>query len=1629
MVRFNFSSPNGGGKLSRKERLEQAKREAEAEQSRRRNFGFLKTGEKRMSSVSMNRTREHARQLAMAYNEPEGTPTSVSSGQGLLNFGEQEHFDPFSSASTDFANFSARQQVVTNARSGSLLDHHFSKAHKQEREPTASTQDSLDTSSIGSAYDMDFLSSRQPNAFASQQRRTPNKPTSLDQFVESTRSPYQGTGSYSGASLDRSGRVVAERSVISMPTIPTNSSMQASFARQQSLSSSSAPRTSSVGAAARRRMRNQMRQTSSSASVNSSFDDASFTSTPPESPASTGKHISGSTSKNKLTHYQRPQTGSFYSQSSSGNNSHASNSQISASESNALFDKNAMDGGFTFDAFGLDQSQVEREINEAMQELAGQGMPGFSVFFNGDSDGEFPSMNWDSPANSHRSSPVPSDSEQDGFEDGFRVTRGLHAYPNASPSASDRSFSSPASRRLMRSQAKGSTTPPRWEAPSSARRKDPARNIFPDPVSNPWKEDPWGSGDEATNSDFGGTKSEILPSSFQPQPRYTSTYADSKSDVGVSTPYQKSVSFSKDVRLPEKLPPPEHMNDESSNDEESDIMKEELVKEFAQDFVSRVSPRHSQSPTARQYEHDNSRMPQYSYNQPDSYSNQHASQSADFEQHQHEYRYGNIGAASEDLQAKSSIGAHDMAYDDEYETSQHAEQDDEIRNTEHYEQSHNYAHYEERPYMRNRGEQAHYEQSEYLSSRNHMNVESASDTSRFSNLRSKYESKRGTSPPENPSDNLQDGHYEDSQYDDQEQFVNYEDEAFSNVGTDANEAMRGEPTVATSTRKWTNNYNSNGQANYRPEIPAETNSDYSDYGNGASLDKETFEPSDTSTSRTEEKKDDEQLAEKPASKISKWQAWESKATPPTSTTTSPIPFTRKKWGSATASSSHTAIAGLPIKTPDMLEANRQEKAKNRTEELRPSHHDKPSPSNLKSPGSFEKAATVSTQRASECQTERTSFASLRSRLKPSGSREESKSEGGAAYKSSVAASVVDRLRRESPTSGTISGSKSDTPSTPTFLAGVKLRKTGALQLGEQETKASGYASSPMNASPSSLASLSHGWQGAKKGETHVEPEKPVERKLTYRERRELELKRQEEEKAKLEGIKKEGPKKDVASLIRQRIAANKQQGVASPPTQSSTSPSVAQFRKNLKPVNTASSSPRLAPISSPKFVSQQSPIHTQQPPQASPSNSDQPLQPKRFEDKPSSTASKSYLDHTPAQIDTQSRGGPYDRSGLLSPASAMTEMTYSTDNSQSGNGNFAKPQASPGHDSMPQNPEHGSPSPSDEQDDEPPPSTNKIAALFASRSNSMAPVAKAPTPSAPPPPVPPPINRPAFQLSSDEDAGKGDVKAMLSNFLGARSNPLALIPAPKKEDDTDALMYQKRHEEHSPEKKREQDRVPLPPAAATGGARPALKDDPKYERYFRMLKVGMPMEVVKHAMLKDGNDPSVMDGDHNKPVGLPLKEDPKYTKYFKMLKLGMPVEQVKHAMTRDGMEAGILDMDPNLPATAFEQKSKSEPKTKDTHRRARLHWKTLAKITRNSLWSRIEKEPEATNVDFDEEEFKELFQADIDQPSGSPKRTGSHKKKGAAVRVIDAKRANNGGIILARVKMSHDEMADIVDRM
>ncbi|KAL3919028.1 MAG: hypothetical protein SGILL_003960, partial [Bacillariaceae sp.] len=622
-------------------------------------------------------------------------------------------------------------------------------------------------------------------------------------------------------------------------------------------------------------------------------------------------------------------------------------------------------------------------------------------------------------------------------------------------------------------------------------------------------------------------------------------------------------------------------------------------------------------------------------------------------------------------------------------------------------------------------------------------------------------------------------------------------------------------------------------------------------------------------------------------------------------------------------------------TPALVEARRQEKQKQKIQSLR------------KSMGVVDK------------------------RISPS-----SKSEVGLPSQgSTVADRILNRVRRESPRASTSPGyaddSKSDGGSTPSFLANVKLRKVAS----PSETLAQAHMVAESSSTPKSAErSVSYREQEARaevrareSDETHRQPsiaspvsEKPPERKLTYRERRELELQRQREEQAKVESTPEEVPKKDVASLIRKRIAASKQKTVSAP---DSPSEDLSNTRSRLK------SAQQGATISSPR------PAH-----QIDVSSAD----------RRSSAGSPMRQDTrrspaTPREVDTR-------------PEPRTSSSPYGNKEGKSGIEN-----ATPDESNIMSSPIK-SPSKSLEQ-------------FLAGRIPSTPPTEKASST--------PPVADVARKVEVPDDVSQSDVKSMLSSFLGSRAPPA--LPLPAKEDDTEAL---KKHLVKSPTTTSPKEEVdspppPPPPSYQSSGSMPALKDDPKFERYFRMLKMGLPSEVAKHAMIRDGLDPSVLDLDPNKPIGVPLKADPKFEKYFKMLKIGIAMGQIKHAMERDGLNPEIMDQDHSLPVMTVEKRQ--EKKQKETHRRARLHWKTIGNVVRNSLWAKVENE--ITDIDIDEEEFNELFKADLKASSNANKVASSSKKKGAAVRVIDAKRANNGGIILARLKMTHDEMADAVDRI
>jgi hypothetical protein len=230
-----------------------------------------------------------------------------------------------------------------------------------------------------------------------------------------------------------------------------------------------------------------------------------------------------------------------------------------------------------------------------------------------------------------------------------------------------------------------------------------------------------------------------------------------------------------------------------------------------------------------------------------------------------------------------------------------------------------------------------------------------------------------------------------------------------------------------------------------------------------------------------------------------------------------------------------------------------------------------------------------------------------------------------------------------------------------------------------------------------------------------------------------------------------------------------------------------------------------------------------------------------------------------------------------------------------------------------------------------------------------------------------------------------------------------------------------------------------------------LKDDPEYGKYFRMEKVGLPRDAVKNALVRDGKDPSIIDLDPNKSLksqisgeieqkdtGIPMKDDPDYDKYFKMEKMGMPKDVVRNALVRDGRNPAIADFDPKMSVEFQLKKLKSLPekpvvkkKKKKKVRRKKIYWNPIdpSKLKKDSIWNIVSDRVEMENLDYDQKEFEELFTESAEANAKQKKKAPAKKEAKKAVQAIDPKRSMNGGIVLSRIKTDREKVAEFVGKM
>eukprot|EP00968_Pinguiococcus_pyrenoidosus_P019333 scaffold2094_cov239-Pinguiococcus_pyrenoidosus.AAC.7 len=226
------------------------------------------------------------------------------------------------------------------------------------------------------------------------------------------------------------------------------------------------------------------------------------------------------------------------------------------------------------------------------------------------------------------------------------------------------------------------------------------------------------------------------------------------------------------------------------------------------------------------------------------------------------------------------------------------------------------------------------------------------------------------------------------------------------------------------------------------------------------------------------------------------------------------------------------------------------------------------------------------------------------------------------------------------------------------------------------------------------------------------------------------------------------------------------------------------------------------------------------------------------------------------------------------------------------------------------------------------------------------------------------------------------------------------------------------------------------PAVAAG---PPLKDDPKYTKYLKMLKSGVPKAAVAHKMRSDGLDPAALDADPEQPFGTPmaaaapsappLKDDPKYAKYLKMIKSGVPKPAVAHKMKGDGLDPAALDADPNVPfgSAASAAVAPKAPK-KAKKRRKRLHWQAVdqSQLGGDSIW--LSQDSEVQNLDLKLDDFEMLF-VQSNATQAKPKKAAKKSARKEKVALIDGRRATNAGIAIARIKLTYAQMREKITNL
>ncbi|KAG7395441.1 hypothetical protein PHYBOEH_003732 [Phytophthora boehmeriae] len=271
------------------------------------------------------------------------------------------------------------------------------------------------------------------------------------------------------------------------------------------------------------------------------------------------------------------------------------------------------------------------------------------------------------------------------------------------------------------------------------------------------------------------------------------------------------------------------------------------------------------------------------------------------------------------------------------------------------------------------------------------------------------------------------------------------------------------------------------------------------------------------------------------------------------------------------------------------------------------------------------------------------------------------------------------------------------------------------------------------------------------------------------------------------------------------------------------------------------------------------------------------------------------------------------------------------------------------------------------------------------------------------------------------------------------------------------------------------------PSGPAGGA--LVKDDEQYAKFFKLMKMGMPAEQIKLKMSASGLNPDLLDTPDAPMPGsgsaapqasssqvTTVQEDPAYEKFFKLVKMGMPPEQVKMKMSAAGLNADLLDTpdapSPNQKTTGGtgggllaglpppKEAVKVDPSALQASLTSKLTKKTVPKKSeepalpkketvkpnvelRPLFWTRVPVNVVSSTVwmklndshaELDVDEMEWMFRKN---PADAAKKEEKKKEEKVPtqpkeVLLFDPKRQQNVSIAIARFKMSSEDIKNAI---